>query len=489
MKKFTRTISGVTPVAVMTLPLKCPGQCIYCPTYPVTPQSYTPESPAVLRGRECGYDAKKQIKLRLKALSEMGHPTDKVELIVMGGTFLAFPKDYQYQFIKDCFDALNGEESPTLEEAKEINETANHRCVGLCLETRPDWCGREEIDRMLEFGITRVELGVQTLDDEIYRLTRRGHTVDDVVKATALLKEHGFKVHYHWMPGLPGSTPEIDLELSKRLFEDARFRPDGLKLYPTMVVAGTELEEWYRDGRYQPYDDDTMINLIAEIKSVVPKYVRISRVLRNIPSKFIVGGLKDSLREVARQRMKEQGRECRCIRCREYGHRAQTGWEIGKPRLVRMDYEASGGKEIFLSFEDENETLFGLLRMRVQSQSISSLRLEAKSTQKNLRFSWEPADGNLAIIRELHIYGPEVSLTRRNPNAAQHKGLGKALMREAEQIAVNMFQARWMVILSGVGAKEYYRAEFGYSSQGDYMVKRLAQIPKFSLHPFQAAPV
>jgi elongator complex protein 3 len=471
MKKFTRTISGVTPVAVMTLPLKCPGQCIYCPTYSVTPQSYTPESPAVLRGRECGYDAKKQIKLRLKVLSEMGHPTDKIELIVMGGTFPAFPKDYQYQFIKDCFDALNGKESATLEEAKKINETANHRCVGLCIETRPDWCGQEEIDRMLEFGTTRVELGVQTLDDEIYQVVRRGHTVEDVVKATTLLKEHGFKVHYHWMPGLPGSTPEMDLELSQRLFDDARFRPDGLKLYPTMVVGGTKLEEWYREGRYQPYDDDTMINLIAEIKSIVPKYVRISRILRDIPTKFIVGGLKDSLRDVAKQRMKQRGMECRCIRCREYGHRAQDGWEIGEPRLVRMDYEASGGKEIFLSFEDENETLFGLLRMRIQSRPTAGLE----------------TDGNLAIIRELHIYGPEVSLSQRNPNAAQHKGLGKALLREAELIAANMFQARWMVILSGVGAKEYYRTEFGYCSQGDYMVKRLAQIPKVNLLPFQAA--
>ncbi len=473
MKKFTRTISGVTPVAVMTLPLKCPGQCIYCPTYLAIPQSYTPESPAVLRGRKFGYDAKKQIELRLKVLSEMGHPTDKIELIVMGGTFLAFPRDYQYQFIKDCFDALNGEESTTLEAAKKINETVNHRCTGLCIETRPDWCRQEEIDRMLEFGTTRVELGVQTLNDEIYRVVRRGHTVEDVVKATTLLKEHGFKVHYHWMPGLPGSTPEEDLELSQRLFDDARFRPDGLKLYPTMVVAGTELEKWYRDGRYQPYDDETMINLIAEIKSIVPKYVRISRVLRDIPAKFIVGGLKDSLRDIAKQRMKQQGTECRCIRCREYGHRAREGWEIGEPKMVRMDYEASGGKEIFLSFEDENETLFGLLRMRIQSQPIAGLG----------------ANGNLAVIRELHIYGPEVPLSQRKPNAAQHKGLGKALLREAELIAANMFQAQWMIILSGVGAKEYYRSEFGYRSQGDYMVKGLARMAKVNLHPAQSASV
>ncbi len=459
MRKFARTISGVTPVAVMTQPMKCPGKCVYCPTYPATPQSYTTESPAVLRAKKCHYDAREQVKLRLKILSEMGHPTDKVELIVMGGTFLACPKDYQYQFIKDCFDALNDKESTTLEEAKRLNQTTHHRCTGLCIETRPDWCGQEEIDRMLEFGTTRVELGVQTLDDEIYRLVRRGHRVADVVRATTLLKEHGFKVHYHWMPGLPGSTPKEDLELSYRLFSDEGFRPDGLKLYPTMVVAGTELEEWYKNNRYQPYDDDTMIKLIVDIKSIVPRYVRISRVLRDIPAKFIVGGLKDSLRDVVKQQMKEAGIECKCIRCREYGHRARDGWAIGEPRMVRMDYEASGGKEILLSFEDENETLFGLLRLRIQSKPITALGQEIK--------------GSLALIRELHIYGPEVPLTEHKEKAVQHKGLGKALLREAERIAHLEFQAQQMIILSGVGAREYYRSEFGYSSQGDYMVKNL----------------
>ncbi len=459
MKKLSRTISGVTPVAVMTQPMKCPGQCIYCPTYQATPQSYTPESPAVLRGKKCDYDARKQIELRLKVLSEMGHPTDKVELIVMGGTFLAYPRDYQYQFIKDCYDALNGEESATLEEAKRLNETANYRCTGLCIETRPDWCGQEEIDRMLEFGTTRVELGVQILDDEIYRLVRRGHKVADVVNATTMLKERGFKVHYHWMPGLPGSTPAKDLELSAKLFGDARFKPDGLKLYPTMVVEGTELEKWYQDGRYQPYSPDTMINLLVEIKSMVPKYVRISRLLRDIPAKFITAGLKDSLRDVIKQRMKRQAIECRCIRCREYGHRARDGWEIGEPRLVRMDYEASGGREIFLSFEDEKETLFGLLRMRIQSKPIAGLGQEV--------------GGNLALIRELHIYGPEVPLSERKEGTVQHKGLGKALLREAEGIAASEFQVKLMVVLSGIGAKEYYRSEFDYRPRGDYMVKSL----------------
>ena len=211
LKKFTRTISGVTPVAVMTKPLPCPGQCVYCPTYPFTPQSYTPESPAVLRAIECQFDAFRQVQIRLKGFTQMGHPTDKIELIIMGGTFLSAPLDYQYGFVKECYDALNGVVSATLAEAKKINETAACRCVGLCIETRPDFCGQAEINRMLEFGATRVEIGVQTLDDSIYQLVQRGHGVADVIQATALLKQHGFKAHYHWMPGLPGSTPEHDL--------------------------------------------------------------------------------------------------------------------------------------------------------------------------------------------------------------------------------------------------------------------------------------
>ena len=426
MRKSTRTISGVTPVAVMTTPMPCPGRCVYCPTFSATPQSYTPESPAVLRGIECRFEAAKQVRVRLDGLADMGHPIDKIELIIMGGTFLATPVDYQYQFIKDCFDALNGVTSYSLTEAKKLNETAACRCVGLCVETRPDFCGEAEVQRMLEFGTTRVEMGVQTLDDDIYRLVNRGHLVADVVRATALLKKYGFKVHYHWMPGLPGSTPEHDLAMSRQLFDDPRFRPDGIKIYPTMVVEGTVLEKWYREGRYQPYDDSTLIDLVTEIKAVVPKYVRISRVLRDIPVKFIVAGYKDSLRGPVKQRMQEKGLACRCIRCREYGHRVAGGWKIGEPVLQRMDYPASDGTEIFLSFEDERETLFGLLRLRIQSEAIPIVGLENTSPT--------------AIIRELHVYGPEVPLKNQSPDAAQHKGLGKALIKEAERIAREEFK-------------------------------------------------
>ena len=459
MKKFARTISGITPLAVMTSPASCPGQCLYCPTYTDAPQSYTPESPAVLRARSCGYDARQQVELRLRLFAEMGHPTDKVELIIMGGTFLAQGVDYQYRFIRECYDGLNGVTSATLEEAKKINETATHRCTGLCIETRPDWCRQGEIARMLEFGTTRVELGVQTLDEGIYRLVRRGHGVADVVGATALLREHAFKVHYHWMPGLPGATPEKDLEMSRLLFDDERFRPDGLKLYPTMVVAGTELEGWYREGRYQPYDDETMVNLVAQIKAMVPKYVRISRVLRDIPSRFIVAGLKDSLRGAVRERMGKEGTRCRCIRCREYGHRARAGVAIGEPHLVRLDYEAAGGREVFLSFEDDGETLFGLLRLRLQDRGVPALG--------------RGADGKVALVRELHVFGPEVPLSQHRAGAAQHQGLGRALLQEAERLARGEFRAKEIIVLSGIGAKEYYRG-FGYRSEGDYMVKGLS---------------
>jgi len=418
MRKIARTISGVTPVAVMTVPRKCPGHCVYCPTYEGAPQSYTPESPAVLRAIRCEYDAGMQVSLRLRILTDMGHPTDKIELIVMGGTFLASPVEYQYQFIKDCYDAMNGVPSASLEEAKKINETAQHRCTGLCIETRPDWCRQEDIERMLDFGATRVELGVQTLDDDIYELVRRGHKVKEVVDATTRLREHGFKVYYHLMPGLPGSTPRKDLETAEQLFSDENFKPDGLKIYPTMVVEGTELEKWYLEGRYQPYEVDTMIDLMGDIKSVVPRYVRIPRVVRDIPSKFITAGCKESLRDVVKN-----------------------------------------GREIFLSCEDDQETLFGLLRLRIQDKTVPSMG--------------QVTNGNTALIRELHVFGPEIPLKERKEESAQHKGIGKALLREAERIVRERFQSKRIFILSGTGAKEYYRAECGYRSQGNYMVKDL----------------
>ncbi len=448
----------MTPVAVMTGPMGCPGRCVYCPSYSEIPRSYTPWSPAVIRARSRSYDAAEQVKLRLHILADMGHPTDKVELIIMGGTFLAASVDYQCWFVKGCFDALNGNVALSLEQAQKWNEAAAHRCTGLCIETRPDFCSDEDVRRMLEFGTTRVELGVQTLDDEIYRLIKRGHTVADVADATRRLREHGLKVHYHWMPGLPGGTPERDLALFRQLFTDPRFRPDGLKIYPTMVVEGTELEKWYNEGRYRPYDDAASIELLAEMKAIVPGYTRISRVLRDIPSRYIVGGLKNSVRDAVKARLKEKGVACQCIRCREYGHRLREGWEIGEPHIMRTDYEASGSREVFLSLEDDGATLFGLLRLRIQDRPLAA---------------FESTGDKTAIIRELHIYGQEVPLGKQNKGAAQHRGLGKRLMREAERICAAEFGVGGVAVLSGVGARDYYRTEFGYRLHNGYMFKRL----------------
>ncbi len=306
---------------------------------------------------------------------------------------------------------------------------------------------------MLDFGTTRVELGVQTLDDEVHQLTRRGHGVAEAVTATRLLRDYGFKVYYHWMPGLPGSTPEHDLELSQILFDDENFRPDGVKLYPTLVVAESELAAWYRDGRYKPYTDEQMTNLLMEIKKIIPKYVRIPRLMRDIPVKFIIAGSKDlGLRGTIKKRMDGIGVRCRCIRCREYGHRLRDGWTMGVPQLTRLDYETEGGREIFLSFEDMNETLFGLLRLRIKS-SIDN--------------------GEMAIIRELHVFGPELVLEERRDNAPQHRGLGAKLIREAEKIAREEFYCDKIDVLSGIGVRVYYRS-LGYHLDGNYMVKRLA---------------
>jgi elongator complex protein 3 len=454
MRKFSRTASGVTPVAVMAEPIGCPGECVYCPTYAEAPKSYTPDSPAAMRAIRYNFEAKSQTAGRVAMLAEMGHPVDKIELIIMGGTFLAYPSDYQFQFIKDCYDALNGKPSNSLQEAKKNNEDSEHRCVGLCIETRPDWCGEQQILNMLEFGTTRVELGVQILDDDIYRLVKRGHTIADVVKATSLLRQYGLKVHYHWMPGLPGSSPEHDLELTGEMFTSDDFKPDGLKLYPTVVVAGTELENWYNNGTYQPYTMDELVKLMADIKSIVPGYVRISRVMRDLPTKFIVAGCRDlALRSTVRKHMDEIDSNCKCIRCREYGHRAKIGWKFGEPKLKRLDYTAAGGNEIFLTMEDEQETIFGLLRLRINGSY--------------------PAKDYKAIVREIHVYGSAVSLGQRKTDAIQHQGLGGKLLQEAERISREEFHADKLAIISGVGARNYFRNEFGYELEGPYMVKKL----------------
>ena len=457
MKKLTRTLSGVTPIAVMLKPYPCPhGRCIYCPAIN-SPNSYTQDSAPVLRAKRHNYDAYKQVIARLESYKAMGHATSKCELIIMGGTFFGYPKDYRKNFVKKCFDALNGKISQSLEEAKKLNEKAEHRCVALCIETRPDFCGEKEINELLELGCTRVELGVQSLDDRVYEITNRGHSLKDVIRATQLLKDSAFKVHYHFMPGL-FSTPEKDIKMFKKMFENQDFKPDGVKIYPTLVVEGTKLAEMWKKGEYEPYDESTLIELLARLKEIVPKWVRITRIMRAIPKKYILAGAtRSDLRDLVKAYMKKRGMKCSCIRCREIGYRMRAGIKPEKIELLREDYKASKGREIFLSFEDEkNDILVALLRLRIPYKPFRK-----EITEKT------------ALVRELHVYGSEVEIGKRHANAFQHKGFGKALLKEAENIAKNEFGCEKILVIAGVGAREYFY-KLGYKQDGPYVSKILS---------------
>jgi elongator complex protein 3 len=447
IKKPTKTISGVTPLAVMLPPKKCEhGICLYCPSLDA-PQSYTPKSPAVLRAASLKYNPYEQVKARLNSFKAMNHPTDKIELIIMGGTFLSFPEKFQYNFIKKCYDALNGKNSKNLAEAKKLNEKTPHRCVALCIETRPDICSDSDIRKMLEFGATRVELGVQAIDDEIYKKINRGHTVKDVVDATARLRDAGFKVGYHIMPGLPGSNHKKDLEMFKKLFSDSKFRPDQIKIYPCQVIKGSELEKWHAQGKYEPYSEEEIVDLLIKMKEVVPEYCRIMRVMREIPPSYLVAGTKHiDLRKTLKSEMEKHDKECRCIRCREIGFVERDGkvkinWNL---HLHKIDYEASGGKEIFMQFVNPLHIIFALCRLRIK--------------------------GNTAMLRELHTFGKQIKL-KEHSDEIQHHGLGKKLMAEAESIA-KQHGCRMIKVLSGVGVREYYR-KLGYKLDGFYMSKSL----------------
>lgn len=459
MKKAIRTISGITPLAVMLKPFTCPGTCIYCPNDPAVPKSYTRTSPVVLRAIDCDYDPEKQIKARLKILKLMGHPLDKIELIVMGGTFSAYPADYQEQFVKGCFDGLNGAASSDLETAQKANESASHRCVGLCLETRPDWCSQDHINNFLRFGCTRVELGVQCLDDVIYQKIGRGHKIEDVIKATQLLKDSSFKIFYHMMVGLPGSSPEYDMKMFKDVFENENFRPDGIKLYPTEVIAGTKLEELYKNKEYEPYTDEQIIELLIKLKILVPRYVRIARIMRDIPAEYVVAGSFHShLRDAIKAEMLKRNLKCRCIRCREVGHFLHKGGSLDVSSIKLNDYRyaASSGQEIFLSFDDmTNDVLISLLRLRIPHKSFRP-----------------EIDSKTALIREVHTYGRELKIGQLAELDWQHKGFGQQLIQEAERIAREQFDMKKIIVISGVGTKQYFRT-LGYSYDGPYMAKSL----------------
>ncbi len=468
-RKNTRAISGVTVIATMTKPYPCPQPepCAYCPGGPAlgSPQSYTGYEPAAMRGSQNNFDPYLQVTSRIEQLTAIGHKVDKVELIIMGGTFPATPIEYQTWFIQRCLDAITGKNSQNLEEAKKNAETSKTRNVGITVETRPDWAKQSHVDAMLEMGVTRIELGVQNPDDEIYRLVGRTHTVADVQEATRIAKDSGLKIVYHLMPGMPGSNPEKDIAAFKRVFNDAAFKPDMIKIYPCLCIAGTKANEWYEKGTYKPYTTEQATEIIAEIKKFIPPWIRVMRVQRDIPSRLILAGVKKSnLRQLANDQLKAQGGKCQCIRCREVGHRMQIDHiqpDLEKIKIRSICYDASEGKEIFISAEDAtNEVLLGYLRLRVPSAKAH--RPEITSVPS-------------AIVRELHVYGTLVPVGKHSASAWQHKGFGADLLKEAERMAREDFGLKKLLVISALGTRRYYM-RFGYERDGVYVSKKLEKL-------------
>lgn len=485
-KKPTRTISGVAVVAAMTCPSRCPhGKCKYCPggVDIDVPQSYTGKEPATRRAINYQYNSYLQTTFRLHQLRTIGHPVDKVELIVMGGTLTAQMLDYQDWFTKECLRAMNDFEKnhalikqigegeflkqyetiPKMfhyrEDIQAANETSTVRCVGITFEPRPDWARMEQINFMLEFGVTRVETGVQNPDDEIYKEVERGHSVEDVVNATAELKDSAFKVGYHMMPGIMGYDPELDLKAFKTIFTDGRFKPDMVKIYPCLVMPGTEYSRRYNAGEFTPITTEQAVDIIARAKAMMPKWVRTMRIMRDIPSNLVEAGIKSSnLGQLVHNELNRRGVKCKCIRCREVGRFLRVGIEpeVDDIKMVREDYDASGGREIFLSFEDvKQDILVGFTRLRIPNKPFRP--------EINL---------GTALIRELHVYGPMVEIGEKPEYEWQHRGFGAELVREAERIAKEEYDKRKMVIISGIGVREYYR-KLGYEQEGPYMASRL----------------
>jgi elongator complex protein 3 len=457
-KKPVRTLSGIAVVAVMARPYPCPGECIYCPQGEDAPKSYTGLEPAAMRAMRLGYDPFLQVRDRLTQLYQTGHSVDKAELIVMGGTFNSQPRGYRRWFLRRCLDAMNSfddrvEESGSLEEAQRRNEMARVRNVGITLETRPDYCREEHIDEMLMLGVTRVELGVQSIKEGVYHRVKRGHTLGDVAKATQLLRDAGLKVGYHMMPGLFAS-PEEDLEQFRRLFSDPDYRPDFLKIYPALVLRGTGLYDLWRRGEYTPLDDGEALKLIVEIKRLLPKWVRVMRIQRDIPSQLIEAGVRKS--DLGARVYSLVEGECRCIRCREAGHRMRRGVQVdwGSVEVLWESYEAASGVEHFISAEDvDHDILLGYLRLRFPSP-------EAHRGE---------VDGETALVRELRVLGRALPLGLRSGEGEQHRGLGRMLLEEAEEKARENGYRR-LLVTSAIGTRDYYRG-LGYARLGPYMVK------------------
>ena len=461
--RLIRTQSGVAVVAVLTKPYPCPGKCIYCPTEKDMPKSYLSNEPAVMRAIDSQFDPYVQVQNRLRSLELNGHSTDKIELIVMGGTFSFLPKDYQKKFIAECFrgcneypKSLHGVTQP-LDKALAIeqkrNERAKHRIVGLTLETRPDYINEKEIMHFRRLGCTRVELGVQSIFNDILRVNNRGHLTKATIDATKLLKDAGFKINYHMMPGLPGSDPERDFAMFQELFNNPSYQPDMLKIYPTVVLHDSELYSIWKEKKYAPLNDKIFEKLVLKIKNeVIPPYVRIARLVRDVPTPSIIAGpVVSNLRQIIAKKS-----HCPCIRCREVRGNYAASEDI---ILDRIDYSASDGKELFLQFvSPDKKKLFALLR----------LRIPAKNSARNIFKCLEDS----ALIREIHTYGKLAKINSKDSTSPQHVGLGRKLILEAERITKEEFGIKKIAIISGIGVRGYYR-KVGYRVNQTYMLKHL----------------
>ncbi|MCK4453889.1 tRNA uridine(34) 5-carboxymethylaminomethyl modification radical SAM/GNAT enzyme Elp3 [Candidatus Parcubacteria bacterium] len=483
-KRKIRSLSGVVVVSVLTKSYPCPGKCIYCPQEKGLPKSYLSGEPAVERAKRNKFNPYLQVIDRIRSLEIQGHPTDKIELRIIGGSWTAYPKKYQSWFITRCFAACNAEQREnerkttrkikSLEKEQKKNEKAKHRIVGISIETRPDLINEKEILNLRKLGITMVELGVQTTYDNILEKCQRGHSVKETIKATKLLKETGFKIMYQIMPNLPGSNPKKDFSSLKEIFQNPDFKPDWLKIYPCVVCKNTKLYQLWKQGKYKSYSDKQLINLLIQIKEILPYWVRTARLFRDIPAYHIESGSKISnLRQVVQKEMKKRGSTCHCIRCREVKEKYNPKEKI---YLFSQDYEASNSKEIFLSFENKNRTkLYSLLRLRIPLQSSTETRPRAPRPGVGSRYSIL-ALKNSAIIRELHTYGQMIPIYRGSTSidlmAAQHKGLGKKLIREAEKITKEKFKLSKITVISGIGVRDFFR-KAGYKLKDTYMVKFL----------------
>lgn len=470
--KPIRTASGIAVVAVMCKPHRCPhiamtgNICVYCPGGPdsdfeYSTQSYTGYEPTSMRAIRARYDPYEQSRARCDQLKSLGHSVDKVEFIVMGGTFMSLSQEYRDWFIMNLHDSLSGHRSSTVDEAVLWSERSQTKCIGITIETRPDYCLKPHLSQMLRYGCTRLEVGVQSVYEDVARDTNRGHTVRAVCESFQLSKDAGYKVVAHMMPDLPNVGMERDIEQFKEYFENPQFRSDGLKIYPTLVIRGTGLYELWRTGRYRNYTPNDLVDLVARILALVPPWTRVYRIQRDIPMPLVSSGVENgNLRELALARMKDLGTSCRDVRTREVGIQdIHNKIRPDQVELIRRDYVANGGWETFLSYEDpEQDILIGLLRLRKCSDAV--FRPELKSA------------GQCSVVRELHVYGSVVPMHNRDPTKFQHQGYGTLLMEEAERISRVEHGSVKLAVISGVGTRNYYR-KLGYQLDGPYMSKML----------------